>query len=128
MREIKGGGKTVAKLLAAGAAAGVVNGLLGAGGGIIIVFVVTHLLSDKLADKKDVFSMALCIMLPISLLSYITYSMRGHVSAEGFEVFILPAVLGGALGGLLLGKLKATFMRRLFATLVVISGILLILR
>ncbi len=128
MRKILNDRGVAAKLALAGLIAGVVNGLLGAGGGIIVVFAVSRLLSDKLAGKNDVFSMALCVMLPVSLLSCAIYAFRGHMSMEGFGVFLIPAVVGGAVGGLLLGRLRAAFMRRLFATLVVVSGILLIVR
>ncbi len=117
-----------AKLLLAGLAAGVVNGLLGAGGGIITVFALTKIYKDKMSEKNDVFAHALCVMLPLSLLSCTLYLIRGSFSAEGFGVFVLPAVLGGAIGGFLLDKLRATVLRRLFATLVIISGILLIVR
>ncbi|MBE6577419.1 MAG: hypothetical protein E7653_04715 [Ruminococcaceae bacterium] len=116
------------KLLLAGLFAGAVNGLLGAGGGIITVFALTKIYKEKMSEKNDVFAHALCVMLPLSLLSCILYLSKGNFSAEGFGVFVLPAVLGGAVGGLLLDKLKAVFLRRLFASLVIISGILLIVR
>ena len=115
-------------LLLAGFAAGCANGLLGAGGGIIIVLAVTKLMSARLAHKNDAFSIALCVMLPISALSCIIYTFRGHMSTDGFGVFILPAITGGILGGFLLGKLGSTFVKKLFAALMVISGILLIVR
>lgn len=119
---------TFAYLLLGGVIAGFANGLLGAGGGIIIVVIFSRLLSAKTEDKNDIFANALCVMLPLSLLSYAIYWSRGHIGTEGFGVFIIPALLGGALGGLLLGKLKAVFVRRLFASLVIISGILLAVR
>ena len=111
-----------------GLLAGTVNGLLGAGGGIIIIFALNKILRDKTLDKNGAFATALCIMLPISLLSVFIYSSRGHVSMDGFWVFIIPALLGGAVGGLLLGRLKATLVKKLFAGLIIISGILLIVR
>lgn len=111
-----------------GLLAGTVNGLLGAGGGIIIVFALNKILGDRALDKNGAFATALCIMLPISVLSVLIYSSRGHVSMEGFGVFIIPALLGGAVGGLLLGKLKTAFLKKLFAGLIIVSGILLIVR
>ena len=126
-RILKDRGVTL-KLAVAGLLSGVVNGLLGAGGGIIIVFAVSRLLSEQLSNKNDVFSMALCVMLPISLVSCVIYALRGHMSMDGFGIFLIPAIIGGVIGGLLLGRLKAAFMRKLFAILVIISGILLIVR
>lgn len=108
--------------------AGVVNGLLGAGGGIIIVFAISRLMPDVAKDKNGAFATALCVMLPVSALSAVIYASRGHMTLDGFGIFILPAVIGGAVGGFLLGKLRALLLRRLFAALVAVSGIILIIR
>ena len=116
------------KLSLAGLLAGTVNGLLGAGGGIIIIYALNKIVGEEELDKNGAFATALCIMLPISVLSVLIYSSRGHISMEGFGVFLLPAVIGGALGGVLLGKLNTAFLKKLFAGLVIISGILLLVR
>ena len=118
----------LAKLILVGFAAGIANGLLGAGGGTVIVFGISMVLEDALTNSNDVFATALCVMLPVSAVSCIIYALRGHITTQGFGVFALPAILGGAVGGLLLGKLRARWIKKLFAVLVVISGILLIIR
>lgn len=121
--------KSVAiKLALAGLLAGFINGLLSAGGGIVIVLALSKLLGDTLEHKNDVFANALCVMLPLSLFSCLLYALKGNLITEGFGVFALPAILGGAVGGALLGKLKAAFVKKLFAALVIVSGILLIVR
>ena len=116
------------RLLLLGAGAGFVNGFLGAGGGIIVVLGISRLLSGELTQKNDVFATALCVMLPISLLSCFMYALGGSFGTEGFGVFVLPAMAGGVVGGLLLGRLKSTFMRRAFSALIIVSGIILIVR
>ena len=115
-------------LIAAGVLCGFINGLLGAGGGIIAVFALRLALGDELSDSRDVFANALCVTLPISVLSCLSYALRGNLKINGIGLYVIPAILGGALGGVLLGKLKAESVRKLFAALVVISGILLIVR
>lgn len=115
-------------LIAAGALCGFLNGLLGAGGGIIAVFALRLSLGDELSDTRDVFANALCVTLPISVLSCFTYALRGDLKINGIGLYVIPAILGGLLGGVLLGKLKAASVKRLFSALVVISGILLIVR
>ncbi len=127
MRNLMKGKGELWALLGAGLAAGFLNGLLGAGGGIAVVLAVNKLFKEG-TDKNTAFATALCVMLPVSLLSVALYSARGSMNVSGFGVFILPAVLGGALGGLLLGRLKTVFLKKLFAALVVVSGILLIVR
>ena len=123
MKKFKG---SVLLLVIGGIFAGFINGLLGAGGGIIIVFVLSKLIKE--ADSRDVFANALCIMLPISVLSCILYTINGATSFEGFAPFIIPAILGGLIGGFLLCRTNTKFLKRLFALLVAVSGILLIFR
>ena len=119
---------TLAKLILVGFAAGIANGLLGAGGGTVIVFGISKVLGDALTDGNDVFATALCVMLPVSAVSCVIYAVREHITTQGFGAFALPAIIGGAVGGLLRGKLRASWVKKLFAVLVIISGILLIMR
>ena len=101
---------------------------LGAGGGIVAVFALRLSLGDELSDNRDIFANALCVTLPISVLSCLSYALRGELKINGIGLYVIPAILGGALGGVLLGKLKASSVRKLFSALVLISGILLIVR
>lgn len=124
-------GSGVLPLVLGGFLGGLIGGALGAGGGIIVVFTLNSLMGGKPAGQKngnDVFATALCVMLPLSLFSALMYGIRGNVSVEGFGPFVIPAVLGGACGGLLLGKFRNGSMKRAFAALVAISGVLLIIR
>lgn len=115
-------------LLATGLLAGFLNGLLGAGGGIPIVFFLAYVLGDALEDPRDLYANALCVMLPISLVSCLRYAMAGNLRTEGFGVYALPAIAGGIVGGILLGRLRAPLLKKLFGVLVIYSGILLIIR
>ena len=116
------------RLLATGALAGFANGLLGAGGGIIIVVALTRLMVDSLENKNDIFATALCVMLPLSAISTGIYLWGGHVSLDGLGELIPPAVLGGTLGGILLGRLDTRIVKKLFSAIMALSGILLIVR
>jgi uncharacterized membrane protein YfcA len=115
-------------LLVGGLAAGFVNGLLGAGGGIIVIFVLTKLFGSEITEKNAVFGNALCVMLPISVLTCALYASRGYMSPDGFGVFAIPAILGGVTGGILLGRLDTAFLKKSFAGLVIISGIIMMVR
>ena len=115
-------------LILGGLAAGFVNGLLGAGGGIIVIYVLTRTFGEEIAKKNAVFGYALCVMLPISVLTCALYASRGYMSPEGFGVFAIPALLGGFLGGVLLGRLDTAFLKKSFAGLVIISGIIMMVR
>ena len=115
-------------LVLAGLLVGLTNGLLGAGGGIIAVLALRQSLGDLITDERDVFANALCVTLPISAVSCLSYALHGNLKINGIGLYVLPAILGGVLGGILLGRLKADSVRKLFSVLVVVSGVLLIIR
>ena len=112
----------------AGFLAGIANGLLGAGGGIIAVFALSYFLRLGGYERRDLYANALCVMLPISAVSCLRYAVAGHLVTEGFGVYAIPAVLGGIVGGVLLGRLRASLLKKIFGLLVIYSGILLIVR
>ena len=114
-------------LVMGGIVSGFVNGLLGAGGGIIIVFVLSKLLKNH-AEPRDIFANALCVMLPLSAVSCVVYYLREQISFESFPSLTIPAIAGGIIGGILLGRIKTEALKKLFAVLVVISGIILVLK
>ena len=116
------------RLAVFGLAAGFANGLLGAGGGIIIVFGLSPLLSFSENGKRDVFANALAVMLPVSVVSVISYISKGRLDTDAFGIYALPAVIGGFFGAVLLDRLKLPFIKKLFALLVIWSGVYLIIR
>ena len=113
-------------LFAIGLCAGFLNGLLGAGGGILIVFGLRKLLKGRLKDQRSIYPTAIAVMLPLSLLSVWQYARQGSLELSGLGRLILPAVAGGALGALVLRRLSAKALARLFAAVVLISGLLLV--
>ena len=115
-------------LALSGFSAGIVGGLFGAGGGIIVVFALEKLFHDKLQDRRDVFANAMCVIFPLAITSLITYTLRSGIKTDGFGVYILPAALGGIVGSLLLGKLNIKILRRIFAAIIVFSGVMLMVR
>lgn len=117
--------KTVLPLLAIGLAAGFTNGLLGAGGGIIVVMALRMIFQKKGVSEHSYYTTAIAVMLPLSLLSAWQYRAAGHLPLIPFWHLILPSLLGGALGALLLRRIAPQVLRRIFAAVVLISGIIL---
>ena len=120
--------KPLVKGLLLGVAAGFVNGFFGAGGGILIVLSLRKTLGSCDMSEKETFANSLAIMLPVSVFSAILYAIRGNLTFSGFDAFVLPAILGGIFGAMLLGKLGTKHLKALFGTLVIISGILMIIK
>lgn len=119
-------------LTAGGFFAGVLNGLLGAGGGILLVFLMSAVLCAKNGDngysKRDIMAISISVMLPISVFSAIRYGLSGNLNFEYTKKLVLPALLGGSIGGVLLNKLKESVVMKIFAVLVIYSGASMLLR
>ena len=112
----------------AGFLAGLCNGMIGCGGGVIIVYALSRLYeNDPERTSRDVFASAVAAILPMSLTSTLLYTASG-VDGSGAVKYIVPAVTGGIVGAYFLDKINQTFLRRLFGLLVMWAGVSLILR
>ncbi len=118
----------VGALLACGLAAGLINGLLGTGGGILLVFAISYFCKNTLPDRRDVCANALVVTLALTLLSTTLYIKGGNAPPSDLSRFVLPGAVGGLAGGLLLGKITPTALGKLFAVLLVVSGIFMLVR
>ncbi len=121
---------TVSKFLffaGAGLISGILNGLLGAGGGIIAVFALSRVLSEQKGDSRDAFANTLCITLPLSLVSAYLYSANGALPQDKLNLLVLPAIAGGLAGGLLLDKIDSRWLKLIFSAIVIWSGISMVL-
>ena len=123
-----------------GLLAGICNGLLGTGGGILIVGVLRlerrlrssdrPSLSGRKRDAvgnspKDDYVTALCCMLPLSLLSSILCLRASAFSGVPFSSalpYLLGAVPGGVFGAYLLDRMKPKTAQLLFTALVLLGG------
>ena len=95
----------LALLAAAGLFAGLANGLLRAGGGILVVFSLLRAFPEEIS-RRDAYATALCVMLPLSALSFFRYTLAGNPAISEFGAYLIPAILGGFAGGILLSRLK----------------------
>lgn len=115
-------------------AAGVVNGLLGAGGGIIILYLIRAQNRKRQADgitgdggERDSFATVVAVMLPVSLVSALSYASRGNIDLAQMAPLAIPAMAGGTLGAYLTDRLPVAAVRAAFALLVIFSGIRMLL-
>lgn len=112
-----------------GALAGTINGLLGAGGGIIITYYLAHILSDEEKSNNGVFANAVATMLPVSIISLALYLSRDYFKFNNELFSLLPAaIIGGILGAFLLTKLKLKVVKLIFSVLITISGLFMLFK
>ncbi len=116
-----------ALLALSGIAAGVANGLLGAGGGIIVTYTLARLLREQNAATRDVFANVVAAMLPMTAVSAVIYALHGNLKLNEASPFLLPAIIGGIAGALLLGRINTNLLKKIFAALVIFSGVRMIL-
>lgn len=112
-----------------GGLAGLINGLLGAGGGIIITYYLSHTLGKAQNNGNIIFANAVATMLPISIVSFGFYLIKGYITLDKNVLSLIPsAIIGGILGAFLLTKLRFKTIKIIFAFLVTVSGFLMIFK
>lgn len=109
------GGITVA-----GLCAGAINGLFGAGGGMVLVPLLTKV--SHLEDK-EIFPASVCIILPICIISLLL-----SVNVKGISLnLLIPYLLGSAAGGLFAGligkKIPTKWLHRALGILILWGGV-----
>lgn len=107
-------------LIIAGAGAGLVAGLFGAGGGLVLVPLLGWLTRLK---SQEVFAVSLSVILPVCLVSIAVTVMAAGIDFAS----ALPYLPGSALGGLAAGiwgtKIPAQWLHRGLGILIIWGGI-----
>ncbi len=106
-----------------GAAAGLVNGLLGAGGGMVLVPLLIRWCG--LEDKRA-FATAISIILPLCLVSIFVYARKAPLPLADAWPYLLGGAAGGVLGGLLFKKMSANLLHKLLGAVILWGGVQLL--
>ena len=108
------------RLALAAAAAGCVNGLFGAGGGMVLVPLLT-LLTDL--EEQEIFSSSVCLILPMCLISLGTIALQGPLPWST----ALPYLLGSLAAGLLVSrfgkKIPTRWLHKILGGMILWGGI-----
>ena len=116
--------KKNAAIAGAGIAIGAVNGLLGAGGGMIAV----PLLRKLGLEQKQAHANAVAVIMPISILSAGLYLYKDYVSFADAWVYVPAGLLGALIGTLIMRKISPLWLRRIFGGFMVYAGVRLLFR
>lgn len=107
-----------------GVAAGFLNGFLGAGSGVVLMFAIAALNPDKSEDSaRDNFATVVACVLPLCIVSIIIYVMQGTAIGELVGRFALWGVIGGIIGAFLTDRLNTKVLRLVFAVIVIVAGV-----
>jgi uncharacterized membrane protein YfcA len=110
--------KNFLKRFLLGGVVGSVNGLLGAGGGILCV----PILVNQGFERKSAHKNAVAVILPITLVSAISYLVQGHVTLADSIKYIPGGVLGAAVGTFFMSKISVKWLKRIFGVFMVWAG------
>lgn len=103
-----------------GAAAGLANGLFGAGGGMLLVPMLTGLCR---VEERGAFATALCVMTPLCLVSLGVYALSGTLALELSVPYLIGGFFGGLLGGMLLKRVPVRALHGVLALLIAWGGL-----
>lgn len=107
-------------MILSGLAAGTVNGLFGAGGGMVLVPMLTHWTD---LQEDEIFPASISMILPICLVSLGASATRNSLPFSA----ALPYLWGSAIGGILAGrfgrKIPTLWLHRLLGALILWGGV-----
>ena len=111
--------KTKYGLILSGLSAGAVNGLFGAGGGMVLVPLLTTLTD---LDDAEVFPSSVSVILPICLIS-LGFSLNSGTTAHT-QVFpyLIGSTVGGVIAGFLGNKIPTKWLHKVLGGLILWGG------
>lgn len=105
--------------------AGFLNGLIGAGGGIILYFFLGALYGR--GTKENLILSSASVMF-FCLVSLFFYKGNAALTVENILRVGIPASLGGLVGAFLLRRIPQAVMKKVFAAVILVSGVLMLVR
>ena len=104
----------------AGSCAGAINGLFGAGGGMVLVPLLTSLTT---LEDDEVFPSSVSIILPICLVSLFLSHPQDTLTWTQIWPYLLGSGLGGIAAGLWGKKIPVVWLHRILGLLILWGGV-----
>ncbi|MBO5872885.1 MAG: sulfite exporter TauE/SafE family protein [Clostridia bacterium] len=103
---------------------GIINGMLGAGGGMLAV----PMLKKLGFSQKDAHRNAIAIILPLTVFSAVLYLIDGRTTFSDSLIFIPTGLIGAYVGTKLLRKISSKWLGVIFGAFMIYSGVRLLLK
>ena len=107
-----------------GVAVGAINGMFGAGGGMLAV----PLLKKIGFEQKQAHANAVAIILPITVISAALYLLKGTVNISDSIAYIPTGLIGSYIGTLIIKRISPLWLKRIFGGFMVYAGVRLLLK
>ena len=112
--------KTQKKVGLAGLLGGLANGLFGGGAGLFLVPLYTRWAG---MEDRRAFATSVGAVLALSLVSAAVYWLKGGVDLAAAWPYLLGGAVGGLLSGRLFQKVPLAWLRRAFGALILYGGV-----
>lgn len=104
----------------AGFAAGAVNGVLGAGGGMVLVPLLT---ASKELEEREIFPSSVAIILPLCLCSVAVRAIQAPLPWLEALPYLIGCIPGGLLAGLLGKRIPICWLHRILGLIILWGGV-----
>lgn len=108
----------------AGLASGFLNGLFGAGGGMVAV----PMLHSAGLSTRESHATSIAIILPLTLASSFLYYQQGQLSFSDALPYLPGGLVGALVGAWLLKKVNPIWLHRLFGLLILFAAVRLLIQ
>ena len=108
------------KTVVIGLVVGLCNGLFGSGGGTVVVPAMEKFLH---MEEHKSHATAIAIILPLTLVSTVIYIYKGFFDFSLAWQTSLGGILGGVLGAMLLKKISAGVLRKIFGVFIIAAAV-----
>lgn len=103
---------------------GIINGMLGAGGGIVAVMG----LKKSGMETKAAHANAVAVILPITVISTLLYAVNGNLDLKAALPFIPAGMVGAVCAALLMKKISPALLKVIFGGFMIWAGIRMLLK
>ena len=103
---------------------GVVNILIGSCGGIVAV----EALKLRGTNQTKSHATVIAIILPLTVISAAGYLIKGQVRLSDSYVYLIPGLIGSAIGSLLLPKIPKDVLSKVFSVFIIYAGIRMLMK
>lgn len=107
-------------MILSGLGAGAVNGLFGAGGGMVLVPLLTHLTD---LEEDEVFPSSISIILPVCLVSLGISAVHASLPLAQAIPYLIGSAAGGILAGVFGKRIPTVWLHRILGGLIIWGGV-----
>lgn len=112
--------RSIIRYATVGLAAGAVTGILGSGGGLVLVPLLSAVCGE---EESAVFPSSLSIMLPICLCSMAIQFRLSSLPFQEMTPFLIGGVVGGGISAIIGKRVPLVWLHRAFGGILIWSGL-----